>query len=56
MTATILLALLFGASAALCHLIAKQRGSDPVFWTVMGVIFGPLAIVFVLFSKSREKK
>ena len=32
-----------------CNRIAKSRGSNHViFWTTMGVIFGPLAIPFVL--------
>jgi hypothetical protein len=33
-----------------CHLIAKNRGSKPVFWGVMGAVFGPLAIPFALIS------
>lgn len=33
--------------------LAKYRGSQKVvFWTTMGVIFGPLAIPFVLRSHS----
>jgi hypothetical protein len=32
-----------------CNWIAKARGSRHVtFWTVMGVIFGPLPIPFLL--------
>ena len=40
-----------------CNRIAKARGSAHViFWTVMGVIFGPLAIPFVLkFSRSEHQ-
>jgi hypothetical protein len=34
-------------SGVICHLIAKRRGLKPVFWGVMGVLFGPLAIPFV---------
>jgi len=31
-----------------CNTIAKSRGSrHVVFWTIMGVIFGPFAIPFV---------
>lgn len=33
-----------------CHLIAKNRGRKPVFWGVMGAVFGPLAIPFALMS------
>ncbi len=36
-----------------CHLIAKRRGSNPVFWGVMGALFGPFAIPFAFFSKPR---
>jgi len=42
----------FVVSAILCHFVAKNRGANPIFWGVMGVIFGPLAIPFVFFSKA----
>ena len=35
----------------ICHYLAKSRGANPVFWGVMGIIFGPLAIPFVFFAK-----
>ena len=38
-------------SIFLCHNIAKSRGAKPVFWGVMGALFGPLAIPFALFAK-----
>lgn len=38
------------ACAVACHLIAKRRGANPVLWGVMGFLFGPLALPFVLFS------
>jgi len=37
-----------------CHQIAKRRGSKPVFWGVMGAVFGPLAIPFALASGKNE--
>ena len=37
----------------LCHEIAKRRGASPVFWGVMGALFGPFAVPFVLLSKSK---
>ena len=40
-------------SATICHLIAKSRGKNPVFWGVMGVIFGPLAIPFIFIPIKR---
>lgn len=36
----------------ICHFMAKSRGANPVFWGVMGILFGPLAIPFVFFAKS----
>jgi hypothetical protein len=42
------------ASAIICHLVAKNRGANPVFWGVMGLVFGPLAIPFVFFSKNKK--
>ena len=39
-------------SAIICHYVAKSRGANPVFWGVMGVVFGPLAIPFVFLTKS----
>ena len=41
--------LLLLASIAACHAIAKRRGGNPVFWGVMGALFGPLAIPFAFF-------
>ena len=43
--------LVFVISAVVCHLIAKNKGISPVFWGVMGGVFGPLAIPFVILSK-----
>lgn len=43
------------ASILACHAIAKRRGSDPVFWGVMGAVFGPLAIPFAFLSKRRRQ-
>lgn len=46
--------LTFTVSAMLCHLIARKRKSDAVFWGVLGAVFGPLAIPFVFFSKTNR--
>lgn len=35
------------ACGIVCHLVARKRGLKPVFWGIMGVMFGPLAIPFV---------
>lgn len=55
MTSAIVIALVVAASIIFCHAIAKRRGANPVFWGVMGAIFGPLAIPFVFMSKKREQ-
>lgn len=34
-------------SAIICHMMAKKRGKKPVFWGVMGALFGPFAIPFI---------
>jgi len=34
-----------------CHQLAKSRGAKPVFWGVMGALFGPLAIPFAYMAK-----
>ena len=39
----------------LCHRIAKRRGANPVFWGVMGALFGPFAIPFVFLIKTNAR-
>ena len=41
-------------SAMTCHYVAKQRQANPVFWGVMGIIFGPFAIPFAFFAKAKH--
>ncbi|MDH3388586.1 MAG: hypothetical protein OEN02_11830 [Gammaproteobacteria bacterium] len=43
------------ACVVLCHQIAKRRGAKPVFWGVMGALFGPFAIPFALLAKPKTK-
>ena len=52
----IILTILVLLSIVACHFIAKNRGLNPVFWGVMGGIFGPFAIPFVLIVKSKKKQ
>jgi hypothetical protein len=37
--------------AAVLYAIAKHRGANPVFWSAMGFLFGPLALPFVFLSR-----
>ncbi|MFT5038630.1 MAG: hypothetical protein ACI94L_001200 [Flavobacteriaceae bacterium] len=43
-------------SAYVCYTIAKERRADARFWVWMGILFGPLAIPFVFFSKPEKSK
>ena len=38
------------------YIVAGKRRATQKFWVIMGLIFGPLAIPFVFFSKAKEKK
>ena len=38
-----------------CYIIAKKKGLRPVFWGVVGFMFAPLAILFVLLKKNISK-
>ena len=50
-----ILVLTFILSAIICHLIAKNRKGNAVFWGVMGGMFGPIAIPFAFLSKPDNK-
>ncbi|QSA98278.1 hypothetical protein [Methylococcus sp. EFPC2] len=53
MGAAIIILSLVGAVA--CHEIARSRGArDVVFWTSMGLFFGPFAIPFAWFSTRKS--
>ena len=47
----IILLLVFGF---ICRAIAIKRNLNEVFWFAMGAAFGPLALLFVLFTKIRR--
>lgn len=38
-------------SGVVCHYLAVGKGVNPVYWGVMGVVFGPFAIPFILLKK-----
>ena len=48
-----ILVVVFILSGIICYQIAKTRGANAVFWSAMGVAFGPLVIPFVFFARSR---
>ena len=37
--------------AGVLYLIAEKRGANKNFWAMMGFLVGPLALLFVFFSK-----
>jgi hypothetical protein len=42
-------------SMVIVYFIANKKGADVVFWMVMALLFGPLAIIFVLFVKPKAE-
>ncbi len=36
-----------------CYMIAKVRSADRFFWTLMGLLLGPLAIPFAFFARPK---
>jgi hypothetical protein len=40
----------------ICYRVSKQRGASTLYWIAAGLIFGPLAIPFVFFSKPEADK
>ncbi|NKB61549.1 MAG: hypothetical protein GKR95_05220 [Gammaproteobacteria bacterium] len=43
-------------SVVICHMVAKRKGRGPIFWGVMGALFGPLAILVILLMGSKEEQ
>ena len=37
--------------AATCYFIARSRSADTLYWAVLGLLLGPIAIPFAFFSK-----
>ncbi len=56
MTAILLMVLMLVDSVIACHAIAKRRGRNPVFWGVMGLLFGPLAIPFAVAARLKRRE
>ena len=48
----IIISLAFGA---LFYWIAAKRKANTLFWTAMGVLFGPFALPFVFFARPRKE-
>jgi hypothetical protein len=44
------------ACAIVCHIVADRRGANPVFWSIMGFLFGPLALPFVFLAGEKSRR
>ena len=41
-------------SAIICWVLAKRRHANPVYWSAMGILFGPFAIPFAMRAKAKQ--
>ena len=55
MTGFLFLALALRASIFSCHAIPKRRVGSPVFWGLMGLVLGPLAIPFACLATAKRR-
>ena len=56
MTPILLMALMLLGSVVACHAIARRRGSNPVFWGLMGLLSGPIAIPFPFLARPKRRE
>jgi len=49
--AVILISVLFGV---LCYYIAGRKGYNKQFWLIMGILFGPFALPFIIIGKKKD--
>ena len=40
-------------SVFICHTIVAKRKGDTVYWVVMAILLGPIAIPFAFFAKPK---
>jgi hypothetical protein len=53
LAAVILISLFFGV---LLYHMAGRKGYDKQFWLIMGILFGPFALPFIILGKKKELK
>ena len=51
LAAVILISLLFGV---LCYYLAGRKGYNKQFWLIMGILFGPFALPFIILGKGKD--
>ena len=49
--AAILISVLFGI---LLYYMAGRKGYNKQFWIIMGILFGPLALPFIILGKKKD--
>jgi hypothetical protein len=40
--------------AIILYFVARKKGREPLFWAGLGFFFGPLALLFLLFSNGAK--
>jgi hypothetical protein len=40
--------------AIILYFVAQKKGREPIFWAGLGFFFGPLALLFLLFSNDAK--
>ena len=53
MSVTLMIITVFFASALVCLLMAKKLDGSPVFWAIMGLLFGPFAIMLLAYLSKK---
>ena len=51
LASVILISLLFGM---LCYYLAGRKGYNKKLWLIMGVLFGPFALPFIILGKGKD--
>lgn len=51
-----LLAILFVLCALTCQILARQKGKPIWLWTILGLLFGPIAIVAIALASGAGKQ
>ena len=51
----VILIIVSAISIVLCYFVAKYRQANTSFWLITALLFGPLAVPFVFFSKPAVK-
>jgi hypothetical protein len=49
--AVIIISLIFGV---LCYNMASRKGYNKQFWLIMGILFGPFALPFIILGKRKD--